>query len=447
MPRARTGTLLPPGADGLWRCRITADRPDGTTWRPIYTLGTADKAHAQRKLARVNADLAAGRDPFEGLERESEQVTDYVDGWVKTREAQRVGTAKKERRVIEMHALEAIGRLPMCDVRPSHIRSILESAALKGLKRKTVSEVRGVLHRLFRTALEHEVIENNPVAAVRTPRIREVHKERCILTDGEFVKFVVCAEVDLELRMMALASRCEGGMRSGDLNRWDWSMIDRTGFAECIVPRAKTGTPQALAIPDVLAPFLRAWWERGGKPEAGPVFPARTGKRAGQARLPSSTFAKRLRRELFRAGIVRATPIEVPATGSGMRTDLGKQRKGTKLAPNPRDPLYFETANTLPVDFHSFRRAFSTALAQAGTNVQHAMHLAAHSDPRVHARYVMRTTAMRTVPAAALPALSALVLADRSQRDDSNAAHAMPAPLKTKNHRQHGGCDGNRHEP
>ncbi len=48
---------------------------------------------------------------------------------------------------------------------------------------------------------------------------------------------------------------------------------------------------------------------------------------------------------------------------SGTRTDLGKHAAGIKLAPNPRDPLYFETATSLPVDFHSFRRAFSTALA------------------------------------------------------------------------------------
>ncbi|MEO6419640.1 MAG: tyrosine-type recombinase/integrase, partial [Polyangiaceae bacterium] len=58
---------------------------------------------------------------------------------------------------------------------------------------------------------------------------------------------------------------------------------------------------------------------------------------------------------------------------------------------------------TLPVDFHSFRRAFASALAEAGVNVQHAMHLTAHSDPRVHARYVMDTVAMRTIPEAALP--------------------------------------------
>ena len=65
-PRARTGAILSPGADGFWRCRVTKDRPDGTTWRPLYSLGTADKALARRKLAlALNAELAAGRDPFE----------------------------------------------------------------------------------------------------------------------------------------------------------------------------------------------------------------------------------------------------------------------------------------------------------------------------------------------------------------------------------------------
>ncbi len=177
-------------------------------------------------------------------------------------------------------------------------------------------------------------------------------------------------------------------------------------LAECIVPRSKTGTPQALAIPDALAPFLRAWWERAGKPEAGPVFPSRLGKRAGDFRgTRGQSFAKRLRRELFRAGVFRMTPIEVPAIRPGQRTDLGRGTEGTKLAPNPRDPLYFETATTLPVDWHSFRRAFASALAEAGVNVQHAMHLASHSDPRVHARYVMRTAAMRAIPDAALPPL------------------------------------------
>jgi integrase len=147
-------------------------------------------------------------------------------------------------------------------------------------------------------------------------------------------------------------------------------------------------------------------------------------------------YAKRLRRGLLRAGVLRWPPVEVPATRSGTRTDLGQRAEGTKIAPNPRDPLYFETATTLPVDFHSFRRAFASALAEAGVNVQHAMHLTAHSDPRVHARYVMRTTAMRSIPEAAIPRLGAgplLVAAEGSAvlrivtaGDDSYAESAEP---------------------
>ncbi len=134
-------------------------------------------------------------------------------------------------------------------------------------------------------------------------------------------------------------------------------------------PARKDAHAPSARDPEVLSPFLRAWWERAGKPESGPVFPVRVGKRAGEAKRPLNSYAKRLRRELFCAGVVRASPIEVPATKPGQRTDLGKPAEGTKLAPNPRDPLYFETEATLPVDFHSFRRAFASALAEAGVNV------------------------------------------------------------------------------
>jgi len=52
-----------------------------------------------------------------------------------------------------------------------------------------------------------------------------------------------------------------------------------------------------------------------------------------------------------------------------------------------------------------FRRAFNTALAEAGVNVQHAMHLAGHSDAKTHMGYVMTTTKMRTIPAEAVTPL------------------------------------------
>jgi len=419
MPRPRTGTLVAPGADGFWRCRVTKDKPDGTTWRPLYSLGTADKSLARRKLGRINELLARGVDPFDAAEIVGgpEHVREYAEAWLTAREVRGVAKARWERSYFKNHVVDAIGHMPLGDVRPAQVRTILEDAAAKGLKRATVAEVRGLLFRVFDHAWRAEIIEANPVARVKLPEMRETRKERCILTNDEFSHFIACPDDDLELRMLSLVARCEGGMRTGDLHKWDWSMIDRVQFTECFIPRAKTRTPQRLAIPEVLAPFLRAWHERAGKPESGPVFPVRSGKRAGQTKRTNS-HARRLRLALQRAGVFRLPPAQVPDIGKGRRTDLGRHSGGMKLAPHPADPLYFETDSTLPVDFHSFRRAFNTALAEAGVNVQRAMHLASHSDPRVHARYVMNTAAMREIPIEALPTLPA-ALAEMPRRDVS----------------------------
>ena len=417
MPRPRTGTLLAPGADGFWRARVT--RPDGT--RPLYSLGTADKSLARRKLARLVEAINAGRDPLDAADVAGapEHVNEYTEAWLTAREGRGVAKARWERSYFKNHVVDVIGHMPLGDVRPAHIRVLLEEVAAKGLKRATVGEVRGLLFRVFDHAWRAEIIESNPVARVKLPEMREVRKERCILTDDEFGQLIACAEVDLELRMMALVARCEGGMRTGDLHKWDWSMLDRVHFAECFIPRAKRLKPQRLAIPGVLAPFLRAWHAREGDPESGPVFPVRTGKRAGEAKKTNS-HAKRLRAALLRAGVFRLPPVEVADVGKGRRTDLGRHSAGKKLAPHPADALYFETEVSLPVDFHSFRRAFNTALAEAGVNVQRAMHLADHSDPRVHARYVMHTAAMREIPAEALPTLPA-ALKEPPGRDESRA--------------------------
>ncbi len=437
MPRARTGTLVHPAADGIWRARVTKTHADGSTTRPLYSLGTTDKALARRKLARLLALIEAGADVLDAAEGANtpERVREYAEAWLTKRQAQGIAKVSAERGNLKHHALDAIGALPLGDVTPAHVRGILEDVAAKGLKRATVEQVRGVLYRLFDDAWRAEVIEANPVARVKMPAMREERKERAILTDDEFSRFVACAGVDLELRMLSLVARCEGGMRTGDLHQWDWAMIDRVHFVECFIPRAKTRKPQPLAIPDALAPFLRGWWERAGKPESGPVFPARAGKRAGQAKRPANSYADRLRRDLFRAGVYRLPPVQVPATRPGQRTDLGKLGEGTKLAPNPRDPLYYATPSTLPVDFHSFRRAFNTALAEAGVNVQHAMHLASHADAKVHARYVMSTRAMRTIPDAALPRLPDGPLTDEpigagnvTDRDDSWPPSLPPPP-------------------
>ncbi len=137
-------------------------------------------------------------------------------------------TADAERTHFDLHVASAIGHLPLCDVRPLHVRSILDEVAtktyvrgkhqpqVKQYGRETLAKVRGMLQGLFRSAQEEGLVEHNPVVPVRAPRTREIKKERVILTDDEFGRFVGSADVDLELRMMSLVSRVEGGMRASD---------------------------------------------------------------------------------------------------------------------------------------------------------------------------------------------------------------------------------------
>lgn len=394
MARARTGTLEL--RKGVWHARVTVD-VEGGQERRWFTLGTSNRTMASTRLKKLVKDIAAGKTSVQAATSTSaaETVKDYASG----AEAR---MSDDDRRNLRLHAFRSIGPMLVGDVESQHVKSALTEAIEEGLKHESVRKLLGAMRRLFALAVEDQIIETNPAATVKIPKQRgadrEVHKEREILRDDEFSALMACPDVDEELRMMSLVARVEGGMRTGDVNRWDWAMVDRVHFAACHVSRSKTAKQQALEVPDVLRPFLRAWWERSGKRESGPIFPARRGKNAGGFKATRGiSYAERLRKALVKA--LRWAGIA------------------------PRRELFEETATTLPVDFHSFRRSFNTALGEAGVNMQTAMHLAGHSDAKTHLRYVMAGSAAKRIPAAALPVLTLPPAAQSPQRqgdsDDS----------------------------
>jgi hypothetical protein len=123
----------------------------------------------------------------------------------------------------------------------------------------------------------------------------------------------------------------------------------------------------------MLRGILRDWWERHGRPTEGPVFPARRGRRAGAVKGKTS-HAKAFRHDLRRA--------------FGLETWNSEASEFEEARPQTRREreLFEETDFTLPVDFHSWRRAFTQALADAEVNAQHATALAGHPSLAAHAR-------------------------------------------------------------
>lgn len=384
MPRPRTGSLRYTKKQGY--CARITRTVDGTSVRDWEPLGTHDPRVAKRKLVRLVSAVKQSAPPEQlRIEaRREETVAEYFRTWIERRKAAGKVSAIDEESYLSRYVLPAIGGMELSSVRPAHVRAVLDDAVGKGsvryrarrpLAKLSIRHIRGAAFRMFKAAWQEELIQENPVARVDVPEMREVRRERTILTDAEFEQYISSPRADLELRLMALVSRVLGGMRSGDVCRWDWQMIDLLHFAEATIPRAKTGQPQTLAVPDSIRPVLRHRWELAGRPATGPVFPVQRGPQKGGFRAKRGTsFAKRLRRDLQRAGLTRRE-------------------------------LFQDTPLTRAVDFHSFRRAFSTALATANVNAQRAVRLAGHSDEKVHMRYVMSTPEMRTIPVEIVPKL------------------------------------------
>lgn len=367
MARPRTGSLV--WAKSGWRARVTLE-VDGERVQRTINLATMSKAVAKAKLAKVLAEDA----PPAAVD----SVSDYADGWFTGREARGI-RVKDERGWWDHYWAPALGTLRMRDVRPGHVRAVLEQMAegeLRGprnrrLRRTSILRARAVVLAMFGDAWQDELVAENPVARAAVPRLREARKDRAVLTDDELRRLLAHPEVHPEIKMLVLLSRTIGGMREGDLHALSWESFG-PDFATCRVPRAKTDKPQELDVPATVRPFIVAWWLASERPVAGPVFPVRRGKRAGE-RKGKNGYAARLRAALLVAGV-------------------------------DRHELHHETETTLPVDFHSTRRAYATALARANVATSIAQVLTGHSDPRVHQRYVAAAT-IRALPEAAVPLL------------------------------------------
>ena len=406
--RLRTGTLE--FRHGRWQARLTVT-VDGEPVRKWFDLGTENKSAAKRKMMRLVSEQRAGDAPSVEAAKAPETVDSYAEAWIAGRKKRGLPSAEYEERFYRRVWSPAIGKKQLDAVTASDISGVLESAAngeVRPAKRKhartepgpygrqSIEHMRATLYRIFDSALRNELVSKNRVEVVPVPEMDEEKKPRAVLTDEEFGALVGHPDVDAEIKLLVLLSRTIGGLRAGDLNSLDWTAFS-PGFATCTFVRRKTRkkrpTPETFEVPTGARPFIAAWWERQGQPEAGPVFPVRRGKRAGEAKKRSNmSYADRLRRELLKAGVTRRE-------------------------------LHHETATTLPVDFHSTRRAYAQALAAIGLNAQQAAELTGHSDLATHQRY-LQNVKVRVVPAAAVPSFDpsvAVLVANRENRPQMGA--------------------------
>lgn len=243
MPRARTGTLIYERTTGynsrVWvdvRNEVTGEIQEERRWIP---LGTHDRDLAKRKLVKIEAMLARGEVVAEvkAEARKEFTLSEHDEANNAARRAADVRTVKDEEGWQRRDIHPTLGHLPLSEIRPAHVRSLLAAKVADGKKKNSVRTIRAILFRSMRAAWEAELIPENPVAKVRLPKMVEVKKARIILTDDEIAWFMSSPVVDPEIKALSITARTEGGMRSGDLLKWTWRMT-RSRFSLMKIDRS-----------------------------------------------------------------------------------------------------------------------------------------------------------------------------------------------------------------
>jgi len=175
------------------------------------------------------------------------------------------------------------------------------------------------------------------------------------------------------LRLMSIvARRRRGAWRTSDVNRWDWSMLDRVHFAECFVPRLQdrhTASARGARSPASAAP--RSMGRAQASPEVG----------AGLPRPPRGPGR----------GSFRATQGDVLREGASAGPAPGRGSKDTAVSEPPtpsRSRPTNRAARTWPaIPFTRRGRGAETRGHGGGPTVQMSPQGSAHSEQTQTSRF------------------------------------------------------------
>lgn len=207
-------------------------------------------------------------------------LRDYLASWTAKRDA--AGLAGDTATRVRLHVLPALGELPLNEIKPRHVRDLLQTLKAKigsgkeQLAPKTVRNVFGALHRLFEDARVDELIDANPAVYRRGELPAKADKDplwraRALFTRDEVEQLLSSQDIPEERRAV-YALGYLAGLRIGEIAALRWRAID--SVAEPLgrmtigvsynrkkdrEKGTKTGAVRDVPIHPTLAAVLAAW--------------------------------------------------------------------------------------------------------------------------------------------------------------------------------------------
>lgn len=264
----------------------------------IYTVGPlGDVTLAQARTARseVKQLVKEGKDPVQTrrLNRAAEVASsgetfaDVAAGWLKK---ERPGWSAihyaKSSRAIERDVLPLLGKLPVRDITPAMVATVIESVQRRGV-RDTAAKVLQHVRSIFRYAAAKGYRADNPAEPVVEvlKRPDAVKHRPALLTLPELGEVLRSAEVARITPAVRLCHRLVAftAVRISNAVAARWSEFDFDAVpALWVIPREQMKVrgrahPHKVVLPDVIAEELRRW-RKALPDDANYVFPGTQGR-------------------------------------------------------------------------------------------------------------------------------------------------------------------------
>jgi integrase len=245
--------------DNHWYYRRWVKLPDGRRERiagkaPLNTKASAleaERAHVERLLS-----------PPKPAPVVAPTVADYAEQWLSKRTNV---NAHDDRARLERHALPRLVGLRMNEVKPRHARDLVLDLKAQGkLAPRTIRQVAGLLHTMFKSAAIEEVIAANPIVFERgvLPKGDKdpTWRHQASYTRAE-VETLLSDERVLPDRRILYALKALAALRHQEAARLTWGQYDTeaTPLGRLALGKTKSGVPREVPVHPTLAKLLAEW--------------------------------------------------------------------------------------------------------------------------------------------------------------------------------------------
>lgn len=246
--------------NGIWRYRRWVKLPDGTRTRIFGTALVNTRAAADRAERDHIERLLNPPPPAPKL---VPTVAEYAEQWLAKRTNR---NAESDRTRLEKHALPVLGKMRMDEVKPRHLRDLVLAMRSSGaLAARTIRQVTGLLHTMFKSAAIEEVIAANPVIFERGTLPKKADKDpswrhQAIYTRDE-IEQLISDERILADRRMLYALKSLAALRHTEAAKLTWAQYDADAkpLGAINLGQTKTGVPRAVPVHPTLAKMLAEW--------------------------------------------------------------------------------------------------------------------------------------------------------------------------------------------